>query len=224
MPKLAQLKIKQWIAYTAIAALVIQTIVPGGLFSWPASRALAATQSWDFSSASDYTSSDTSISILDGYAITDMTFNPAGDNLDSFGPTTDVIESSTAGQMLAAVGTAGAVPYSADYGGSWTSGTAPENDVTHNKLTRITAGDNSGRIIAGGSKTGVGGVTQYTTDSGATWAASVTIANTTQVNAIKFIKAGTIFAGTGPGGASSDGDIFRARMETYGCPVLCQHY
>ncbi|MFA5270474.1 MAG: hypothetical protein WC400_02625, partial [Patescibacteria group bacterium] len=190
MPRFASSKIKRLVSLTATVALVIQTIVPGGLFSWPANFALAA-QDWDFATASDYTLGDYA-SIIDGYAIADMQFSGSSDAMDGiYGKVTDVIETSTAGRILAAVDTLDANPYSTNYGHTWTIpvDSTPDLSNKHYKFSKWTNGTHSGRVVAGGASyasdvTGDGAI-WYTTDAGDHWSATVTLPDTTKVTAIE---------------------------------------
>lgn len=203
------------LAVLVTAVLVIQSFLPTSFLGVSPARA-ADTHTWHFTDPLDYAidgGAGNFATVMDTYAILDLTFAASEDNLGSAGPTTDVIESTTAGRILAAVGTAGTAPYSTNYGNTWGSPVSiPESETTttHVKLTRVAAGANSGRIVAGGSKPGTGAVTNYTTDEGASWGASILVSVlTTQARAIKYMKPGVMLAGTGPGGLARDGFIFR---------------
>ena len=211
MLKLAPAKIKRLVSYIATVALVLETLLPGGIFNWPAERAAAGTNAWDFTSAGDYTAR-TYASVIDHYAVNDLVFWTSSDNMDTaYGGVTDLVETDTNGRIIAAVNTIDASPYSTDYGAYWSPAIMTTSDNLHIRLTKANTGPYTGRIIAGGRNTlSDVAITRYSTDEGATWTAANTVAaNTTQVTALKFVN-GRLYAGTGGGTRTNDGLIFQS--------------
>jgi len=210
--KLASAKINRLVSLTAMVALVIQTIVPGGLFSWPANRALAASQDWDFTSASDYTVGE-KLTVMDGNAVVDLRFtlSTGGVLPVTIKSVTDLIETSGSENILMAMNEPDVFPYSTDSGSTWgvSGATKPDLSNTHYKFTKYTSGPYSGRIVAAGYNTtdDVNGdaATWYTTNEGISWTATNKLGNTTRGTAIEAFG-NTLLLGTS-GSAANDNTI-----------------
>lgn len=180
----------------ATVALVIQSFWPGSLLD--ISPAHAATGTWGLTDSGDYEAA-AGITVDDTYGLSNLDFTAASDNLDGFGPTTDLVETGTAGRILAGVSVyTYPAPYSVDYGANWTQGAAGiGGEVCPRKFAKITNGLQAGRIVGVGTNdVGVGGWS-YTDDDGASWVGHTTIAGTTQLSAAYYdSSAQRIWAGT----------------------------
>ena len=84
-------------------ALAIQVVLPGGLFNFGLSPAMAATNTYHFTTASSYSVGD-DLTVADTYVSTNLLMSASADSMDSNGPTTDLVETDTAGRVLGAIG------------------------------------------------------------------------------------------------------------------------
>src|SRR5680860_15467 len=191
-------KIKRVISVTATISLVLSGFLPSGFVG--SSPAHASDALWDFSDPNDYSVDWAKATVGANMAFRDVTFTAAADNLDSHGPTLDVIETDTPGRLLAGVGEWPA-PYSVDYGANWTQDAPLPGgfEVFTNKFTKITSGANTGRIIGVGWVPGAPdtGGWSYSDDDGGAWTGHSTIAGSTRWTSTYYDpNLGWTFAGT----------------------------
>ncbi|RLC37320.1 hypothetical protein DRH29_02415 [candidate division Kazan bacterium] len=197
MPNNLQVKLKRVTSVIATVALVLQGFLPGGFLNIQPAR--AATGTWHFTDPNNYTLGNGTV-VGDTYAFARLDLTASSDDLDSHGPTTDLIETDTAGRILAGVGEWPA-PYSTNYGDTWTQDNPIEGggEISTIKFTKITMGPNEGRIIGVGYDPGtpdVGGWS-YTDDDGANWTGHNTIAGSTKWGAVYYEPiTGRVWAGT----------------------------
>ncbi|OGB74080.1 hypothetical protein A2V68_02530 [candidate division Kazan bacterium RBG_13_50_9] len=187
MPKLVQDRFKRFISHSTTAALILQMVLVGGLFNSGILPAWAdESQTWHFTASGDY-DIGVGVTVADTYAFSNLEYTPASDNLDSYGPTTDLVETDTAGRILAGTSTVYTYPspYSTDYGVTWNKDLPiiMGGEISNIKFAKVTNGGYSGRIIGVGFDDGTPipeGGWCYTDDDGATWTGHDIVAGSTK--------------------------------------------